>query len=105
MMDRIPAELFPAGHFIKKELKARGWTQNDIAEIMVGISRPTLNEILGGKRGISPKMAQALGAAFGTGPELWVNLDSAYQLWKNQTQVSDVKKTQGFKGKGRNTEK
>ena len=34
MSERIPAEIFPPGDFIKEELEAREWTQRDLAEIL-----------------------------------------------------------------------
>ncbi len=79
MKDRRPAEVFPPGEFLREELDARGWTQTDLAEIL---GRPVrlVNEIISGKRGISPETAKGLGDALGTGPQFWLNLESAYQL-------------------------
>lgn len=69
------------GEFLKKEIEARGWTQIELAEIM---GRPTrlVNEIIAGKRTITPETAIQLGEALGTGPELWMNLESRYRLSK-----------------------
>ncbi len=79
MNDIRLAEVFPPGEFIKDELDARGWTQTDLAEI---IARPVqlVNEIISAKRGITPETAKALGDAFGTSAELWLNLESMYRL-------------------------
>jgi HTH-type transcriptional regulator/antitoxin HigA len=76
---KAPAEVFPPGEFIRDELDARGWTQQDLAQIL---NRPlvAVNQIITGKRSITPDTAKALGEAFGTGPEVWLNLDAAYQL-------------------------
>src|SRR3546814_1308129 len=73
------AEIFPPGEFLKDELEARGWSQTELAEI---ICRPTrrINAIIGGKRTITPETAIQLGDSLGTGPELWMNLESQYQL-------------------------
>lgn len=81
MEERRPAEVFHPGEFLRDELDERGWTQTEFAEI---IDRPLrlVNEIVNGKRGITPETAKELGAALGTSPELWMNLDSAYHLWK-----------------------
>src|SRR6266508_7021001 len=79
MAMRRPAEVFPPGEILKEELEARGWTQMDLAEI-IGRHPNTVNEIVAGKRGISPETARALAAALGTSPELWMNLDAIYQL-------------------------
>jgi len=79
MNDRRPAETFPPGEFIKEELEARGWTQDDLADIL---GRPvrTVNELVTGKRGITPETAKGLGEAFGTSAQLWMNLESSYRL-------------------------
>jgi len=75
------AETFAPGEFLKEELEARGWSQTELAEIM---GRPVrlINELIAGKKGITPETAVQLGDALGTGPELWMNLESAFQLSK-----------------------
>jgi HTH-type transcriptional regulator/antitoxin HigA len=75
----VPAELFPPGDFIKEELEARGWTQEDLADIL-GRNPRLVNEIISGRRGITPETAKGLGDAFGTGAQFWMNLESAYRL-------------------------
>ena len=81
MSIRKPAEVFPPGDFIREELEERGWTQNDLAEIM---DRPVtvLNAIISGKKSITPETAVELSGAFGTSPEFWLNLENAYKLSK-----------------------
>jgi plasmid maintenance system antidote protein VapI len=39
-----------------------------------------LTEIIHGKRGISGDTALRLGRRFGTGPEIWMNLQKNYEL-------------------------
>ncbi len=79
MGDRIPAEVFPPGEFIKEELEERGWSQVELAEIM-GRPPRVVSEIISGKRAITPETAKGLGAAFGTGATFWINLEGSYQL-------------------------
>ena len=74
------AEAFPPGEFIKEELDARGWTQDDLAEIL-GRQRSVVSAIVNGKRTLSPEIAKDLGAAFGTSAQLWMNLETAYRLF------------------------
>ena len=62
---RKVAEAFPPGDFIKEELEARGWSQTDLAEI-IGRNTGTVSQIISGKQPINPRIAHALGAAFGT---------------------------------------
>src|SRR5436309_12089363 len=80
MPPRIPAEVFPPGEFIRDELDARGWTQGDLAQIM---DRPVqvVNELIAGKKQITPETAMGLAKAFGDDDALyWMNLDSVYRL-------------------------
>jgi HTH-type transcriptional regulator/antitoxin HigA len=74
------AEAFHPGEFLRDELDARGWTQSDLARI---VARPlqAINEIVLGKKRITAETAKAIGVALGTGPELWVNLQTAYDLF------------------------
>jgi antitoxin HigA-1 len=46
------------------------------------ITRVTLSRVLNGKAGISAAMAIRLAAALGTTPELWMNMQSQYELWQ-----------------------
>jgi HTH-type transcriptional regulator/antitoxin HigA len=77
-MDRL-AEVFPPGDFIQEELDARGWTQGDLADVM-GRPVETVNRLIKGRLAITPETARGLGAAFGTSAQMWMNLDSSYQL-------------------------
>ncbi len=80
MPTRVPAEVFPPGEFIREELDSRGWTQGDLAQIM---DRPLrlINELVAGKKQVTPETARGLARAFGDGdPLYWMNLDAAYRL-------------------------
>ena len=76
---RIPAEVFPPGDFVREELEARGWTQEVLAEVM-GRPGRLISEIIAGKRAITPETARGLAAAFGTDATFWANLDAAYRV-------------------------
>ena len=89
MSDRIPAEVFPPGEFIRDEIEARGWTQAELAKIL-GRPLKTVSDILLGKRKITPETAHGLGEAFGVDPQFWLNLESAYKLSLVRTQKGDV---------------
>jgi HTH-type transcriptional regulator/antitoxin HigA len=81
MSNDRPAEAFPPGEFLRDELQARDWTQTDLAEIL---GRPVrvVNEIIAGKRAITPETAKGLGDALNTSAEFWLNLESSFQLWR-----------------------
>ncbi len=45
------------------------------------VSRKTISKIVNGRGTVTPDMALRLSKAFGTTPELWINLQSHYDLW------------------------
>lgn len=48
----------------------------------LGVTRQTLDAIINERAGISPEMSLRLAKAFDTTPELWLNLQRNYDLWK-----------------------
>jgi len=76
-------EAFAPGEYISEELEARGWSQLDLAEIL-GRPPQAVNEIIKGKRAITPDTARGLAEAFETSAQLWLNLQSAYDLSRLQ---------------------
>lgn len=81
MNARVPAEVFPPGEFLREELEAREWNQQELADIL-GRPPRLISELIAGKRAITPETAKGLADAFGTSPEYWMNLESQYQLSK-----------------------
>lgn len=60
-----------------------GLTQVKLAE-HIGVSVQRINEIVRGKRGITPETAWLLSQASGTTPQLWINLQANYDLAMNK---------------------
>jgi addiction module HigA family antidote len=48
----------------------------------LGFTRAALSRILNGNAGISAEMALRLSDALGTSPELWIGMQSQYDLWQ-----------------------
>ena len=48
----------------------------------LGITRATLSRILNGNAGISVEMALRLSDALDTSPDLWLGMQSQYDLWQ-----------------------
>ncbi len=67
------------GEILQEELNTCGLAEADLAEIL-GESVQAVNEIIAGKRSISPDTALALSLVVGTSPEYWLSLEFAYQL-------------------------
>jgi addiction module HigA family antidote len=54
-------------------------SQTELAEhLQIPIQR--VNELVKGKRGVTPETAWLLAGAFGTSPEFWINLQVAHDL-------------------------
>lgn len=53
----------------------------------LGITRKTLSLLMNEHQGISAEMALRLAKAFDTTPELWMNLQRNYDLWKAEQKV------------------
>jgi addiction module HigA family antidote len=48
----------------------------------LGVTRVALSRVLNGAAGISAEMALRLSEALGTTPELWLGMQSQYDLWQ-----------------------
>lgn len=67
------------GEMIKDELKERHMTQKQLADVS-GIRASVLSETINGKRSISLNVAVALEKALGIPAEIWMNLQTQYDL-------------------------
>jgi antitoxin HigA-1 len=48
----------------------------------LGVSRVTLSRLLNGDSCVSAEMALKLSEALGTSPELWLNMQTQFDLWQ-----------------------
>ena len=51
------------------------------AAAALGVSRKTVSKIVNERGEVTPDMALRLSRAFGTTPELWLNLQKNFDLW------------------------
>jgi addiction module HigA family antidote len=65
-----------------------GLTVARLAEA-VGVSRQSVNELLRGRRAVSPEMALRFSRLFGNTPEFWLNAQRAVDLWDAAEAISD----------------
>ncbi len=61
----------------------------------IGWSQPKVNEIVTGKRGITPETAMVFADAFNTTPQFWLNLQQAVDLWRAEQRHKRVKRVKG----------
>ena len=58
-----------------------GVTQAEVADGL-RMSRPRLNELVNGVRGVTPDTAMRLAKGFGTSPEFWMGAQTAWDLYQ-----------------------
>lgn len=85
-MVRIPTNRTPThpGEMLREEfLIPMGLTQRELAH---GIQVPyqRINELVNGKRGVTPSTALRLAKFFGTTPGFWMNLQLRWDLYRAQ---------------------
>ncbi len=80
------------GPVIKEQLELRGWTQEDLAEIL-GMSLKSVNKLLLNKQSITLDTAKMLAEAFNSTPQKWIALDTNYRLSLKETSVKSEIKT------------
>jgi addiction module HigA family antidote len=66
---------------VLREWIPEGMTVTAAAE-QLGVSRVMLSKILNSKAGITADMALRLSSWLGTSPEVWVDMQSAWDLWQ-----------------------
>ena len=90
---RIPKERAPTppGEMLLEEfLKPLGMTQAELAT-RIRVPYVRVNEIVNGKRRITPSTALRLAKAFGTGPEFWLNGQLVLDLYRTINDEEEVK--------------
>jgi HTH-type transcriptional regulator/antitoxin HigA len=85
------AEIYPPGEFLKEELETRSWSQLEFAEI-IGRSPRLVNEIIAGKRAVTPETAALFAASLGTSAEVWLNLETQFRLSKVEVHADVVQR-------------
>jgi addiction module HigA family antidote len=78
----------PGGLIKRQYLEPLNMSITQLAEILQ-VSRKTMSEIVNEQASITPSMALRLSTAFQTSPELWLNLQQKYDLWRaaNESEV------------------
>lgn len=79
--NRIPTH--PGQILLEDFLKPLGISQVALAEHL-DIPVQRINELVRGKRGVTPETAWLLAGALGTTPEFWINLQANHDLVRNR---------------------
>lgn len=75
--NRVPTH--PGEILLEEFLKPSGISQVALAEHL-GVPVQRINELVRGKRGVTPETAWLLAGALDTTPEFWINLQSQHDL-------------------------
>src|SRR5579864_5576859 len=90
-----PQRPIPPGKTLEQKLADMGWSQGDLAAIL-GRPVQAVNEIITGKKAITPETAVALSRALGLSAESWLQLESGYRLsllrLRNAGNTADVER-------------
>lgn len=82
-----PLPLHPGKVLAEVYMAEMGLNQTDLAKLC-GCSPRKVNEIVNGKRGISPTFAIVLEPVLGTSAEMWVRMQAEYDLWEARQEVA-----------------
>lgn len=91
---RIPTNRQPThpGEMLREEfLIPMNLTQKELADA-IRVPYQRINEIVSGKRGVTPSTALRLGKFFGMSAEFWLNLQIKFDLFSVQKKEQDVLK-------------
>lgn len=83
-MLRIPTHgppTHPGEMLLEEFLKPLGMSQVALAH-RIGVSYPRINEVVKGRRGITPDTALRLERLFGMEAQVWLNLQLAWDLYQ-----------------------
>lgn len=87
---RVPEKRPPThpGEMLLEEfIKPLNISQTELAE-WIGVSYPRLNEIIHGKRGVTPDTALRLEQVFGNDAQFWLNLQTIWDLYQAKHSTS-----------------
>ena len=93
---RLPTHrrpVHPGRVFLQDYLRPLGITQKRAARLL-RISYPRMNEIISGKRRVTPETALRLARLTDTDPESWLNLQQAVDLWDalRSSDIAEIEK-------------
>ena len=80
--------IHPGEILLEEFLKPFGVSQYELAKV-VGVSPRRINEIVHGKRAISPDTALRLARAFDVSDRFWLNLQNRYDLEVEKLKLAD----------------
>ena len=102
-MVRVPthrAPTHPGEMLLEEFLRPMGLTQQDLAAA-IRVPYQRVNEIVNGKRGVTPSTALRLAKFFGMSPDFWMNLQLRWDLYAaKEVESEELRRIRRFKMAG-----
>lgn len=96
-MVRIPTDRVPThpGEMLSEEfLIPMGLSQRELAKA-IRVSHQQINELVNGRRGMTPSLALRLAKYFGVSADFWMNLQLRWDLYHAQrSEIKELEKIQ-----------
>jgi antitoxin HigA-1 len=89
VMPQFAFEQVHPGAILKEELETRGLSANAFA-LKLRVPPQRIQDIVGGRRGISPDTALRLEASLGTPARMWLDMQAGYDLYRAEAEVGDT---------------
>lgn len=86
-MIKNPKPMHPGQVLAEVYMSEMGLNQTDLAKLC-GCTHRKINEIVNGKRAISPSFAIVLEKKLKTSAEMWVRMQADYDLWQARQEVA-----------------
>jgi len=92
MYQQIEHQPTPGEMLLEEFLKPMGLSQAELADA-IHVPYQRVNEIINGRRGITPSTALRLAKFFGVSPDFWMNLQLRWDLYFAQRSESNELKS------------
>ena len=79
----------PGGIVKRQCIEPMGLTVTRAAQGL-GVTRQALSELINERKGLSVEMAIRLSKAFGSTPETWLGMQTAYDLWQARERAEEI---------------
>ena len=101
-MIRIPthrAPTHPGEMLLEEFLKPMDITQRELAEA-IHVPYQRINELINGRRGMTPSTALRLAKYFGVSPDFWMNLQLRWDLYfAQEAEIKELKTIKPLSGR------
>ena len=97
-MIRVPTQREPThpGEMLAEEfLRPMNITQRELADA-IHVPYQRVNELINGKRGVTPSTALRLARYFGVTPDFWLNLQTRWDLYPSFPKLYPPNQPEGF---------